>query len=91
MRHEVAIVLIICGTLLALAPPASDYYNQREALQVLVDRPNLDDLHITFPQMSSEYRFGCWALGAAVIGVGIYGGWRRRQPPRANVPGSWTE
>jgi hypothetical protein len=26
--------------------------------------------------MSSEYRFGCWALGAAMIMVGTIGGWR---------------
>ncbi len=77
MRHEVAIVLIICGTLLALAPPASDFLKERQATQVVLQREDITHWTISGTAMSSEYRFGCWALGAVMIGVGIYGGWRR--------------
>ncbi|HVT26724.1 MAG TPA: hypothetical protein VHE81_01790 [Lacipirellulaceae bacterium] len=76
MRYKVWIALIVCGTFLALAPPVSDYLASRQIAQMLVERKDFNSVSLGQPLMSSEYRFGCWALGAAMIGVGTVGGWR---------------
>jgi hypothetical protein len=71
MRHEVAIALIICGTALALAPPLSDHFQDQQIAQLLLERKDFNSVSLGILPMSSQYRFGCWALGAVMIGVGI--------------------
>jgi hypothetical protein len=77
MRYKIWITLVVCGTLLALAPPVSDYLASYQVAQVMVERKDFSSVSLGQPLMSSEYRFGCWALGAAMIVVGIVGGWRQ--------------
>jgi hypothetical protein len=71
MRHEVAIALIACGTLLALAPPFSDYLVRRQVAEVIVSRTDFNNVSFNVEAMSSEYRFGCWILGATMISIGV--------------------
>jgi hypothetical protein len=75
MRYEVATTLIICGTLLALAPPVSDYISDQQIAQILVARKDFTSFSMGIPPMSTEYRLGCWALGAVMIGIGVVGSW----------------
>ena len=66
MRHEVAIVLIVCSTLLALAPPVSDYAMNHQMTQLLLehkmDRTDVNssyNINLPGQPISSEYRMGC--------------------------------
>lgn len=88
MRHPIAIVLIFCGTLLVLAPPASDYLREREATLLLRERSDFTQVRLATDALSTEYRFGCWALGAAMIAVGIYGAWPREVAAQDGRPGA---
>jgi hypothetical protein len=76
MRHKIWVTLIICGTIIVLAPPLSDYLSNRGVSEVLVERKDFNSVNFGLAPMSSEYRFGCWGLGAAMILVGTIGGWR---------------
>lgn len=81
MRHELAVTLVSCGTLLALAPALYDYSAGRaqiatvaEIAQTVADAQGRVTVP-SYPQLGGEYRFGCWLLGAAAIAVGMIGGW----------------
>jgi len=76
MRYKIWMTLIICGTIIVLAPPMSDYLSNYRISQMLIERKDFNSVSLGILPMSSEYRFGCWALGAAMILVGILGGWR---------------
>lgn len=77
MRHYVATVLIFCGTVLALAPTASDYLQERELAQ-LESRQELVGSHTFIRQpLGEEYRIGAWLLGGGMICLGILGGWQK--------------
>jgi hypothetical protein len=76
MRYKIWMTLIVCGTIIALAPPLSDYLSNYRISQMLIERKDFNSVSLGILPMSSEYRFGCWALGAAMILVGILGGWR---------------
>ncbi len=76
MRYKIWTTLIVCGTLIVLAPPAADYLANHQIMQLLVERKDFTSVNLGLPPMSSEYRFGCWALGAVMIAVGIVGGCR---------------
>ena len=79
MDRRVAIVLIVMGSLLAAVPPASDYLHERNVTQIMIAEPGPARIQMRRP-MSSEYRFGCWALGAAMIGIGVLGSLRFGHP-----------
>ena len=81
MRNEVSVILILCGTLLVVTPPASDYLARREQIKAMIARTDLNNISTTPGAMSDQYRFGCWALGAAMIGIGVVGSWSRRCHP----------
>lgn len=87
MRYKIWITLIVCGTLLVLAPPLSDYLSNYRLSLLLVERKDFNSINFGLAPMSSEYRFGCWALGAAMILVGTIGGWRENggQPDEDHV------
>jgi hypothetical protein len=76
MRYKIWMTLIICGTIIVLAPPLSDYLSNYRISQMLIERKDFNSVSLGLSPMSSEYRFGCWALGAAMIVVGVLGGWR---------------
>jgi hypothetical protein len=74
MRSFVAIALVICGTLLAVAPAASVFLQEREIAQAVSQR----GVTPYVPQpLGEEYCLGSWMLGGAMIGFGIIGGWRQ--------------
>lgn len=84
MRHELAVTLVVCGTLLALAPPLYDYFAGRaqasamlEVVKAVASQSDAKIQTTVWPQLSSDYRFGCWMLGAMTIAIGVIGGWRR--------------
>jgi hypothetical protein len=83
MRYKIWITLIVCGTLIALAPPLSDYLFNHQVQRMLIERKDFNSMSFGTPLMSSEYRFGCWALGGAMIAVGTIGG-RRESDRRAD-------
>jgi hypothetical protein len=76
MRYKIWITLVVCGTLIVFAPTIFDYLENREISQILIERKDFSNFGLGLAPMSSEYRFGCWALGAAMILVGTGGGWR---------------
>jgi hypothetical protein len=82
MRSSVAIALIVCGTLFALVPSASDYLQGYQVSQFLADRmvqPGVTRIHTPFGE---TYRASAWVLGAAMISLGaVSGGWLGRKSP----------
>ena len=69
MKSAVAITLIICGTFIVVIPPISDF------LRTLVVARLMENIHPVSinltGEMSDSYRFGCWLLGAMMIGIGV--------------------
>ena len=76
MRYKIWIALIMCGTLLVLAPPISDYMASYQIANVLEAQKESQKINFIVTPMSGGYRFGCFLLGATMIGVGVFGGWR---------------
>jgi hypothetical protein len=76
MRYKIWLTLIICGTIIVLAPPLSDYLINYRISEMLIERKDFNSVSFGLSPMSSQYRFGCWALGATMILVGVIGGWR---------------
>jgi hypothetical protein len=71
MRNNVAIALIICGTVLSLAPSASDLLQGWQMAQALSE-PASATASRFFPQPLEEtYRIGTWILGGTMVGLGI--------------------
>ena len=58
MRHEVATTLIICGTLLALAPPVSDYFADHQISQILQERKDFNSVSLGILPMSANTASG---------------------------------
>jgi hypothetical protein len=59
-----------------LASPLSDYLTNLRISQMLIERKDFNSVSFGLSPVSNEYRFGCWAMGAIIILVGIIGGWR---------------
>jgi hypothetical protein len=80
MKIEIAITLIICGTILIAVPPASDYLQRDQVAKVMIEKPEATSVMVG-EAMSEEYRLGCWFTGAAMIGVAVIASLRagRRQ------------
>jgi hypothetical protein len=68
MKPVVAVILIIGGVIIVALPPLSDAWRTLMSTRVLEH-----GAHSAFLQgsMENEYCFGCWVLGAAMIGVAI--------------------
>jgi len=81
MRTYVAVILIVCGTLLASAPFVSDFAQTVVIKQALAEPPATGvPAHFFRQPLEESYRLGCWILGGAMISLGIIGGSRRSQP-----------
>jgi hypothetical protein len=87
MRYKIWLTLIICGTIIVLAPPLSDFLASHRISTILLERKDFNSVNFGLAPMSEQYRFGCWALGAAMILVGTIGGWREdaTQPPEDHL------
>jgi hypothetical protein len=65
----VAITLIVVGGILILAPIVAGYMNEAHRVQLMEKGATA----VTLPvPLSSEYTFGCWFTGTAMIAVSVY-------------------
>ena len=76
MRYLIAIVLIVCGTLLAMAPTASEYLQGEQISQMLAERADSVGTPFFRQPLDEEYRVGGWLLGGAMICLGAMQGCR---------------
>ncbi len=76
MRHFVALGLIVCGTLLALAPVASEFLQRDAIAEMAAQQVQIAPMKFVAQPLEESYRLGAWVLGAAMIGLGIIGSWR---------------
>lgn len=80
MRGSVAVALIVCGTLFALMPSASDYFHGYQVSQFLTDRTIQSGITRIHQPFGETYRASAWVLGAAMISLGVVsGGWAAKQ------------
>ena len=79
MRFAVAVALVVCGTLLSLMPSISDYLHGYQVSQFLADRTILTGVTRIHQPFGETFRAAAWALGTAMISLGILGGGVLRQ------------
>ena len=77
MKQGVAITLIIMGSILIMAPPASDHFHTQQVVRLL-DNERITAKGIPLEggmkgSMSTEYRLGCWFTGLSMICVAVLG------------------
>ena len=65
MKSSVAITLIIAGVCLIAAPIIADYLHTAQVAAAL-GKTGVTSVQLHY-SLSSEYRFGCWAIGSAII------------------------
>jgi hypothetical protein len=75
MRKSLAIVLIVCGTFLALAPSASEFIQGLEVAKALSGRSPAHPSGFYRQPLEECYRLGTWLLGGSMVGLGIIRGW----------------
>jgi hypothetical protein len=80
MRNNIAIVLILCGTVLALAPSASDFLQGWQMAQALSEPASATASGFFRQPLEETYRIGTWILGGTMVGLGILFGATRRRP-----------
>ena len=86
MRSYVVYVLIVCGTLLALAPIASDIVQAQQLAEFASQRPDFNGPAFFRQPLDENYRLGSWVLGIAMISLGIIRGWRPAAVMGENYP-----
>jgi hypothetical protein len=65
----VVVALIVVGGILILAPIVADYLHEAHRVQLMEKGAS----SVTLPEpLSSEYRFGYWFTGTAMIAVSVY-------------------
>lgn len=79
MRSSVALGLIVCGTIFALAPSISDYLHGYQVAQFLTDRTIQSGITKIHTPFGETYRASAWVLGAAMIGLGSFAGGRQHE------------
>jgi hypothetical protein len=75
MRNYIAIALIVCGTLLALAPILSDCIQGLEIAKALSGRWPIYPSGFYRQPLEESYRIATWLLGGSMIGLGFTSGW----------------
>jgi hypothetical protein len=58
MRYKFWMTLIICGTIIVLAPPLSDYLTDHRISEVLLEGKDFNSVNFGILPMSQQYRFG---------------------------------
>ena len=81
MRTAVAVTLIIAGVVVVAIPPLSDAWHTLLVTRLIERGATSVDL---VGRLSELYRFGCWLLGAVMIGVGVLASSRPSVEPRAS-------
>jgi hypothetical protein len=84
MRNHIAIVLILCGTVLALAPSASDYLQGWQMAQAMSEPASATASGFFRQPLEETYRIGTWILGGTMVGLGILFGSRRTRSMASN-------
>ena len=79
MRIYVATVLVLCGTLMAIAPIASDFIQNQQIVDLV---SNGGVWTYVRPPLKDDFCVASWVLGGAMIGLGIIRGW---QPAGSNA------
>lgn len=74
MRSSVAVALVVCGTLFAVLPVASDYYHGYQVSQFLADRTVQTGVTRIHQPFGETFRASAWVLGGVMIGLGAVGG-----------------
>jgi hypothetical protein len=70
MRTAIAIALIVCGTLLVLAPAIHDFLLAAQVADVLVTRTDLTSVRGGEP-LAFLYKLVCWMIGVAMVGTAV--------------------
>ena len=69
MKAGAVCTLIVFGAVLILAPVVADSIRTSHVARLLEAGANSVTLD---PAISTEYAFGCWLAGAAMVGVGVW-------------------
>jgi hypothetical protein len=78
VRENFAIVLIVCGTFLALAPSVSNFIQGWQVAEAISGRPLVNTTGFFRQPLEESYSVGAWLLGRAMVGLGIIRGWMRQ-------------
>ena len=71
MRNNIAIVLVLCGTILALAPEVSDFMQGWRMAQAMSEPVSATASGFFRQPLEQSYRIGTWNLGGTLVGFGI--------------------
>ena len=81
MRSSVLVTLIICGTLLVLAPAIADHLKDQTNLEItqaaakILAQPGVNTVNLSRPEpMQTPTKFGFWLTGTMAIVAGVIGG-----------------
>lgn len=85
MRTAIAITLIICGTLLVLAPAAYDFLLSAQVTNALMTRTDLTSIRGGEP-MAFFYKIVCWLIGLAMIATAVLSSIRLPEPRSHATP-----
>jgi hypothetical protein len=75
MRKYTAIALIVCGTILALAPVVSDFIQGLAVAEAMSGRSPREPSGFYRQPLEESYRIGTWLLGGSMAGLGLISGW----------------
>jgi hypothetical protein len=81
MRRNIALVLIICGTFLALAPVLSDLVQGLQMAQAMGQPAAPTDSTFLRQPLDGSFQVASWLMGGAMVTLGAVGG-RRQNPSR---------
>jgi len=74
MKTAVAITLIIAGVIVVAIPPLSDSWRTLMLTRLMEQGATSVNME---GRLEDLYRFGCWLLGAIMIGIGVFGSFTR--------------
>jgi hypothetical protein len=88
MHKCTAIALIVCGTLLVLAPIGSDFIQGLEIAEALSGRSPVHLSGFYRQPLEESYRIATWLLGGSMVALGLTRGWVSAKSGSVASPGS---
>lgn len=85
MRTAIAITLIVCGTLLILAPAIHNFFLAAQVADILTTRNDLTSVRGGEP-MTPIYSGVCWMVGVAMVAVAVLCSMKFSTPRIAPTP-----
>lgn len=70
MKTPIAVTLVIVGGLLVATPIISDFMH-RQQIVAAMSKAGVTSVSL-HPELSANYRFGCWSTGAAMVAAAIF-------------------